>query len=178
LKFWDASAVVSLLAIEGPSWRIWDLFRQDPEVVLWWATPVECVSALARFEREGQVAQPALRRGWNILESLRESAVRIKPSEEVRSTAEHLLTKHPLRAADSLQLAAALTWRQGYPDGASFVTFDHRLRIAATLEGFWVLPNIDEVHESVVEYGHHTVVSELRDSANSGLMPHRDGFSI
>ncbi len=155
MRFWDASGVVGLLALEGASWRIWELFRQDPEVVLWWATPVECVSALARFEREGKIAQPALQYGWSVLQSLRESVIEIKPIEEVRSSAERLLTRYPLRAADSLQLAAALFWRQGYADGASFVTLDHRLHIAAALEGFHVLPSVDEVHESVAEYGEH-----------------------
>jgi len=119
------------------------------------------VSALARFEREGKVAQPALRYGWRILESLRESATEIKPMEEVRSSAEHLLTKYPLRAADSLQLAAALYWRQGYTDGASFITLDRQLHIAAALEGFHVLPLADEVHEpGPLECG---AVFELRD---------------
>lgn len=161
MKFWDASAVVSLLALEGPSWKIWELFRQDPEIVLWWATPIECVSALARFEREGKIAQPALRYGWSVLESLRESAVEIKPMEEVRSSAERLLGSYPLRAADSLQLAAALYWRQGYTEGASFVTLDRRLHVAAALEGFRVLPYADEVHEAVLlEDG---AVFELRD---------------
>ena len=153
MKFWDASGAVGLLALEGPSWKIWELFRQDPEVVFWWATPIECVSALARFEREGKVAGSALRVGWSILEALRESAVEIQPMEEVRSSAEHLLTKYPLRAADSLQLAAALFWRQGYTDGASFVTLDRRLHVAAALEGFRVLPYVDEIHECAAEYG-------------------------
>jgi predicted nucleic acid-binding protein len=108
---------------------------------------------LARFEREGKISQPTLQHGWSILGFLRESAVEIKPIEEVRSAAEHLLTRYPLRAADSLQLAAALFWRQGYTEGASFVTLDHRLHIAAALEGFHVLPYVDEVHESVEGYG-------------------------
>lgn len=132
-------------------------------MVLWWATPVECAAALARIEKEDQVWKPVLHRSRLALRSLVANATEVYPTEDLRSAAEHLLSKHPLRAADSLQLAAALTWRDGHPDGASFVTLDHRLRIAATLEGFWVFPAIDEVHDSVFEHGQHTLASELYD---------------
>lgn len=151
MKFWDTSAVVSLLAVEAPSWRTWDLFRQDSEVVLWWGTPIECVSALVRVEREGQVSRPALQHAWATFGDLMASALEIQPVEEVRLTAKRLLSKHPLRAADSFQLAAALSWRESHPDGASFVTLDRRLRMAASLESFRVLPYAEEVHESVPE---------------------------
>lgn len=161
MKFWDASAAVSLLFLEAPSWKTLELFRQDPDVVLWWGTSVECVSALTRVEREDQTAKAAIQRGWTVLQTLRGGALEIKPSEDIRLSAEHLLSKHPLRAADSLQLAAALTWRESQPVGASFVALDRRLRAAATLEGFWVLPYADEVHESVAL--EDSLASELRD---------------
>lgn len=67
MKFWDASAVVGLLTNEASSWKAWDLFRQDPDMVLWWGTPNECVSALARFEREGDLGSPALQHAWTVL---------------------------------------------------------------------------------------------------------------
>jgi uncharacterized protein len=163
VKFWDASAVVSLLALEAPSWKLWELFRQDPEVVLWWGTSVECVSALARVEREAQVAETAVQCGWQLLQSLRVGAIEVQPDEDIRLSAERLLSKYPLRAADSLQLAAALAWRESQPVGASFVALDRRLQTAATLEGFWVLPYADEVHETgSLEDG---LISELRDHA-------------
>ena len=163
MKFWDASAVVSLLALEAPSWKILEIFRQDPEVVLWWGTSVECVSALARVEREAQVAEAALQRGWKLFQSLRAGAVEVQPDEDIRLFAERLLSKHPLRAADSLQLAAALAWRESQPVGAPFVALDRRLRAAATREGFRVLPYADEIHEasSLLD----GLVSELRDHA-------------
>ena len=161
MRFWDTSAIVSLLALEAPSWKTMELFRQDPEIAFWWGTPVECVSTLARIEREGQVTEAALRRAWAIFQTLREGALEVQPAEDIRLSAERLLSKYPLRAADSLQLAAALAWRQGYPAGAAFVTLDRRLRAAATFESFWVLPYAEEVHDSVLlEDG---MVSELRD---------------
>jgi len=58
----------------------------------------------------------------------------------MRTLAERLLTTHALRAADALQLAAALQWRGEPSSGAQFVSFDGRLRGAAYAEGFAVLP--------------------------------------
>jgi predicted nucleic acid-binding protein len=164
LRFWDTSALVSLLALETSSWKTRELYRQDREMVLWWGTPVECVSSLARIEREGKVAAVALQRAWSVFRNLRARAVEIQPAEDLRLSAEHLLSRHPLRAADSLQLAAALAWRQGYPGGASFVTLDRQLRSAAALEGFRVLPYDEEVHDSVLSGG---AVFELRDRPTS-----------
>lgn len=161
MKFWDTSAFVSLLALEAPSWRTLEFFRQDPEVVLWWGTSIECVSALARMEREAQVTKATIQRGWYLFQNLRAGAIEVQPDEDIRLSAERLLSKHPLRAADSLQLAAALAWRESQPVGAAFVALDRRLRAAATREGFRVLPYADEIHEpsSLLD----GLVSELRD---------------
>lgn len=165
MKFWDSSALVPLLVQEVSSWRLWELVRQDPEMVLWWATPVECAAALARIDTEGLVWKPVLQQGLDVLRTLVAGATEVHPAEEVRLCAEHLVSKYPLRAADSFQLAAALSWRQGYLDGASFVTLDRRLRLAAALEGFRVLPYAEEVHDSVlVDDG---AVFMLRDRAIS-----------
>lgn len=160
MRFWDTSAIVSLLALEAPSWKTWELFHQDPRAVLWWGTPVECVSALERVKREGQVAEAALQRAWSVFRRVRAAGVEIQPTEDIRLSAERLLSRHPLRAADSLQLAAALAWWESQPAGAIFVALDRRLRAAATREGFRVLPYADEVHEPSLLDG---LVSELRD---------------
>ena len=52
MKFWDATAVVPLLVTEQASAALLDLLEQDQVMVVWWGTPVECVSAIARRERE------------------------------------------------------------------------------------------------------------------------------
>jgi predicted nucleic acid-binding protein len=52
-----------------------------------------------------------------------------------------LLRIHALRAADAIQLAAALEWTGPLPDSsATLVTLDRKLAEAADLEGFTVLP--------------------------------------
>ena len=46
---------------------------------------------------------------------------------------------HPLRAADALQIGAALVVSADDPGGLEFVTLDHRQAAAAEREGFRVL---------------------------------------
>jgi hypothetical protein len=57
-----------------------------------------------------------------------------------RRTREGRLRAHPLRAADALQLAAALMWCDEAPTGETLVCLDDRLRDAARREGFAILP--------------------------------------
>ena len=52
-----------------------------------------------------------------------------------------LLGVHPLRAADAFQLAAALIWSRGETSSHAVVSYDERLRAAASGEGFAVLPD-------------------------------------
>ena len=55
--------------------------------------------------------------------------------------AARLLAVHPLRAADALQLAAALLWCEEQPHAEGFVSLDVKLREAAFKEGFTVRPD-------------------------------------
>ena len=63
----------------------------------------------------------------------------IAPSARLRQTAERLLRVHPLRAADALQLAAAIVAADGDPETMAFMTLDERLALAARREGFPVV---------------------------------------
>ncbi|CAN5882815.1 hypothetical protein BH23ACT11_BH23ACT11_22310 [soil metagenome] len=64
----------------------------------------------------------------------------IEPTEDLRLLASLVSKAHPLKAADSLQLAAALRWCEGDTEAAIFVCLDNQLRRAAQDEGFDVLP--------------------------------------
>jgi predicted nucleic acid-binding protein len=147
VRFWDSSALLPLLVKQPASARLQDLLRSDPAVAVWWGTPVECASGLARLQRDGALARSGLRHAQSVLEGLRASAFEIEPNEEVRSRASRLLAVHPLRAGDALQLAAAVVWCQERVRGVGFVCLDDRLRGAAAREGFKVLPYAEEVHE-------------------------------
>ena len=147
VRFWDTSALIPLLVQQPSSPRLQDLQRRDSALAIWWGTPVEIASGLARLQRDGSLARTGLRQAQAILDDLRAGALEIEPTEEVRSRALRLLAVHPLRAGDALQLAAALIWSQEHVRGVGFVSMDDRLRGAAAREGFQVLPYAEDVHE-------------------------------
>ncbi len=143
MRFWDSSAVVPLCVTEPRSTGARALLAADSSVAVWWATRTECLSALMRRVRDREMAAAGYRAARRVLEALAETWVELQPSEPVRATAERLLAVHPLRAADALQLSAALAWCGGRPGGHAFVTLDTRLRDAASREGFNALPDTD-----------------------------------
>ncbi len=51
-----------------------------------------------------------------------------------------MLDKYALRAAEAFQLGAAMVYCRAQPRGRWFVCFDRRLRTAADVAGFTVLP--------------------------------------
>ena len=55
MKFWDTSALVPMLVDEPASREMQTILSRDGDVAVWWATVVECVSAIGRRERVGTV---------------------------------------------------------------------------------------------------------------------------
>jgi hypothetical protein len=137
--FWDSSALIPVLVAEGRSANLLDLLRRDDDAVIWWAGPVECQSALHRRRREGAPGE-ILDEGFRRLDVLVRGLAVIGATDQVRTRAGRILATYPLRAADALQLAAALVWSDDAPDGESFVCLDERLRAAAVQEGFELRP--------------------------------------
>jgi len=107
-------------------------------MVVWWGSEVECVSALARRERDGALNPRAMKLALERLQRLAAAWHEIDPSDEVREAAIRLLRVHPLRAADALQLAAAFAAAERRPASLEIVTLDDRLADAARKEGFAV----------------------------------------
>jgi predicted nucleic acid-binding protein len=136
VRFWDSSAVVPLLVHEPATDRVLALLESDPDMLVWWGTPVECISAVARREREGTFPAAGVSEAARRLRALEKTWQEVLPADLVRTTAQRLLRVHPLRAADSLQLAAAVVAAEHDPASLVFVTLDERLRDAAAREGF------------------------------------------
>ena len=134
--FWDASAIVPLLVAESTTRLMQALAAQDPDMLVWWGSEVECVSALARLERAAALDGKAMALASKRLKQLAQGWHEIEPSEIVRETAMRFLRVHPLRAADALQLAAAFTAAERRPASLRLVTLDERLADAARKEGF------------------------------------------
>lgn len=140
MRFWDSSAIVPLLAPQPSTPAIEDLLNADAEMLVWWGTSVECISALARLEREGAMSLRHVGMAQARLRGLAEAWHEVQPHERVRSRAERLLRVHPLRAADALQLAAAIEAAGGSP--FEFVCLDRRLGEAAAREDLTVVDEI------------------------------------
>jgi predicted nucleic acid-binding protein len=140
MKFWDASALIALLVEEPHTRTIVDIARKDGDVAAWWGSSVECFSAFARLRREGVISLQEEDHIRHMISLLSDAWTEIEPTNEIRIIAERMLLVHPLRAADALQLAAALVWSGRSPKGQHFVCLDGRLRAAARNEGFMLLP--------------------------------------
>jgi len=134
--FWDTSAIVPLCCFQSQSSAAVRTARQYNQQIVWWITAVESVSAFHRLFREEALTVEGRQQAIQRLSYLRRFWSEIQPTEEVRDTAERLLAVHSLRAADALQLAAALIWCNRRPRGRHFVGSDSNLCVAAEKEGF------------------------------------------
>ena len=139
MKFWDASAIVPLLVNEETTRRLQAVAAKDSAMLVWWGSAVECISALARLERDDALDPPAMTLALQRLRQLSAGWHEIDPSDEIRETAARFLRVHPLRAADALQLAAAFAAAERRPVSLEIVTLDDRLANAARKEGFALL---------------------------------------
>lgn len=101
----------------------------DHEVVVWGLTSVEVWSAVARKRREGALRSPDITAARRRLVQLSDDRTELSDIGAVRRR----------RAADALQLAAALTLVSDRPEAFGFVTLDDRLAEAAEQEAFRVV---------------------------------------
>jgi predicted nucleic acid-binding protein len=137
--FWDTSAPVPLCCFQPQSAHARQAARTYSRQVVWWATVIEAVSSLNRLTREGILKAKESRQAFDRLNYLRDRWNEVQPTEEVRDRAERLLRVHKLRAADALQLAAALVWCGDRPQGRVLVGADEILSDAAGAEGFTII---------------------------------------
>jgi len=137
--FWDASALVPLCCQQPQTTAARQARRLFPVLIVWWATSVECSSALRRLERAQSLTTRETQQAFQEQARLRLRWTEIAPLGEVRDAAERLLGVHGLRAADALQLAAALVWCNRHPQGRTFISGDDRLLDAADKEGFNII---------------------------------------
>ncbi len=140
MRFWDSSALIPLLLEEPASGVARALLREDAAIVAWRLTGTEVVSALWRRRRADELDEPARLAAEAGLSALERVWTTVEDAAQVDRRARRLLALHPLRAADALQLAAALVACDERPHVLPFVTLDDRLGDAARREGFVVLP--------------------------------------
>jgi predicted nucleic acid-binding protein len=136
VRFWDSSALLPLFLPERFTQRAEIWLESDPRVTIWTLTRVEVLSAISRrrrLEPEAagllQIARREVMRSWL-------SWMEVTDVASVRRHAERIVETHPLRAADALQLRAAIVAAENVPATLEFVTLDRRLADAAEREGF------------------------------------------
>jgi predicted nucleic acid-binding protein len=139
VRFWDSSAIVPLVLVESASARVRNWYRTDSEIIVWTLTRVELLSAIARRRREDSKSNPMLTAARRNIMRAWDGWSEVTTVELVRRHAERLVESYPLRAADALQLGAALMAAEGDPRNLEFVTLDRNLADAAEREGFPVL---------------------------------------
>ena len=136
--FWDASALVPLCVQEFASLQAQSHLKRFAPVV-WWGSLVEVHSAICRLHREKEISDLGKKGAMARLRLLSRGWREILPTDQLRELAAQLLDKYSLRAADSLQLAAALTWCEQRPARRNFICGDRRLAAVANSAGFSVL---------------------------------------
>lgn len=138
MRFWDSSALVPLVIAQATS-RIADTWlATDPVPAVWTLTPVEISSAIQRLLRDGAIAESDADNAERRVADLLRVCHVVVDVETAKSQAQRLLRLHALRAADALQLAAALEWCGGRTAGRIVHTLDTQLAAAARREGFGV----------------------------------------
>jgi predicted nucleic acid-binding protein len=138
MRFWDSSAIVPLIVAQASSPRVEAWMGCDTKIAMWTLTPVEVTSALQRLFREGALGEDVIDEAERRVVELVRACHIVVDVENVKAQARRLLRLHPLRAADALQLAAAVEWSGGRPAGRMLHTLDGRLASAARREGFVV----------------------------------------
>ncbi len=133
--FWDASALVPLCVRQGVTPRAL-AFYKIYDAAVWWATPVEIASALARLLRTKHIDSANWNKARKTAAGLADSWSVVQPSDALRAKSTQLVERYDLRAADSFQLAAALEWCEDVPQGRVFLSTDQKLREAALVNGF------------------------------------------
>jgi hypothetical protein len=136
MRFWDSSALVPLVVEERLSPACRRVLRADRGIVVWALTRTEMVSAVRRKQRADELTLEEAAAAIRLIERLARRWDEVDALDPVRDRAERLLAVHAVRAADALQLAAALVLYDDRPRRRPFVTLDTTLATVAESEGF------------------------------------------
>jgi predicted nucleic acid-binding protein len=133
--FWDSSALIPLCVIQPQTARARSLYGTFA-IVAWWASQAEVWSGLTRLMRMRMISQRQFAQAKQLATALIDDWYVLHPSARIMADACLLLEKHPLSAADSLQLAAAIEASNRRPAKYTFITGDQRQADAARQIGF------------------------------------------
>ena len=137
--FWDSSAIVPLLVREPKTAEAEAALKSDRDILVWCLTYLEATSALNRRLRSDELHFGHYRAAEERLKRLSAAWDQIIFSDKLMQLAARLLRTHPLRTADSLQLAAALVAGKLDPSKVRFYSYDEKLNQTAEREGLNVM---------------------------------------
>lgn len=139
MRFWDSSAIAPLVIGDRFSEAVLTLYQSDPRMTVWCLSEVEVWSAVTRKRHEGAIGSPGMRIAREHLKRFSEHWIEINDVPAVARRARRLLEVHRIRAADAMQVAAALYAVGDAPEQTEFVTFDERLADCVEREGFRIV---------------------------------------
>jgi uncharacterized protein len=137
IAYFDTSALLKLVVAESGAEQARLLWEQASEVVtsrLAWAEGLAAVAAARRGQRLTEEGQATATR---LLRACFERCTVVSLADQLVDRAGELAGDHDLRAADALDLATALAVTEA---DSVFVTWDKRLRQAATRAGLVTAP--------------------------------------
>ena len=134
MLFLDASALVKRYVEEDGSDSVIEAMAGQ-SVAISRLSATEVVSAICRRCREGDMRVEQRETALRSIDSERPDFHVVELTEEVTTRAAALLRRHPLRASDSLQLAACLLLADELGKPTSLLAFDEQLVSAAQAEG-------------------------------------------
>lgn len=134
-RFFDASALIKRYVREPHTVAVRRWLVAGPTVVSR-LSEVEVASGLARLLREGAISSAQHDRALVALVKDFSTWHIVELTSEVTSLARVLLSRHPLRSGDAVQLSSALRFEQiSLVRLQAFVAYDVRLNTAAVNEG-------------------------------------------
>jgi uncharacterized protein len=134
----DASALVKLFVPEADSDRLNQSLAGLDDVIVSDLALTELASAVSRRVREGRLSSPVARRLYRDAQALASSCRAAELTPDAHRLAERLLLTSTagIRSLDALHLALALA-----SGAATFVSYDERLRDAASGQSLFVAPD-------------------------------------
>ena len=122
----------------GSSWTLTWILRAAGNVIgIAEITPIEMFSTFARLLRENvYMASDITSMQNNLLLDVENEYLPIPLEPSILLQARTLVTRHPLRTLDAIQLASALNLAAFSGDPVTFISGDSRLLAAAAVEGF------------------------------------------
>jgi predicted nucleic acid-binding protein len=139
MRFWDTSALIPLMLEEAESGRMRQLLAEDGAIAIAPITPLEIASTLWRRQHAGLLRVDEHHDAESIFAELSARWNVVVQTHLVFNAALRLVTRHPLRTLDAMQLGAAMVLSYE-PACLTLVTLDRDLADAARAEGFEVLP--------------------------------------